>query len=116
MQFQNSFVLESGAYAVLATSSSSNGGVPYDGLYSSASIGHGINDDLSIEFNGLVLDTVKRSRDLAAVESGRSFSLDGDDADATINDSDLRWYAAQTSMGMETTEPRNFKYSDVLGK
>ncbi len=99
VQFQNSFVLESGAYAVLATSSTGNGGVEYDGLYSSASIRHGINDDLSIEFSGLVLDSVSWSRDLSAVESGRSFSLDGDDLDATINDSDLRWYSGQNSYG-----------------
>ena len=99
LQFQNSFVLESGAYAVLATSSGANGGVEYDGLYSSASIRHGINDDLSIKANGMVLDAVSWSRDLTAITSGRSFSLDGDDLDATLNDSELRWYSGQTSYG-----------------
>ena len=99
LTFGNSLVVEPGDYVVLATRSGQNGGVDFDGLYSSASIRHGINDDLSIGYNGTTLDTVSWTRDLDAVTDGRSFVLDGDDLDATLNDSEYRWYAAQTVYG-----------------
>ena len=94
-----SLVVASGDYVLLATRSGQNGGLDYDGLYSSASIRHGLNDDLSIGYNGVTFDTVTWNRNLTSIADGRSFSLDGDDLDASLNDSDYRWYAGQSTYG-----------------
>lgn len=97
--FSNSFVVQSGEYVLLGTRSTLNGGLTFDGLYSAGSIRLGINDDLSIGYDGVTFDTISWHRYLDAVTDGRSFSLDGDDLDATINDSEYRWYAGQTTYG-----------------
>ena len=99
--FTNSLVVAPGEYVLLATKSTGNGGLTgIDGYYSFNSVRHQVTDDLTIGYNATTFDSVSWTiADDNVVVVGASITLDGDDLDATLNDSAYRWYAGYQSYG-----------------